>query len=157
MTAYKIEGYASLFEEQDLSGDTIVRGAFQRSLRQRAARNVKMLFQHDHHKPIGVWSDLYEDVNGLFVRGQINDNTQLGRECAALLAQGALTGLSIGFNTVKATTPKAGRRLLEVDLWEVSLVTFPMLPQAQARLTEVEGSLAGAVPALQNLTELMRV
>ncbi len=129
-----IEGYASLFNACDQGGDVVQKGAYQRSLNSLTAsgRNVKMLWQHDPAQPIGIWDEVREDGKGLMVKGRLLDSVSRGREAAALLEAGAIDGLSIGYRTVRATKDDQGRRLLnEVELWEVSLVTFPMLPQAR--------------------------
>jgi hypothetical protein len=128
-----IEGYASLFGVKDLSDDIVVPGAFDGSLRRRGAEGLRLLYQHDTEEPIGIFAEAFEDAVGLFIRAAINLETRRGFEAMSLLAQGALTGLSIGFNVVKAErAPPRGRLLTEIDLWEVSLVTFPMLPGAEA-------------------------
>ena len=134
-------GYASLFGAPDLGHDIVERGAFAKSLRGRGAAGVRMLFQHDPAQPIGVWTELREDERGLFVRGQLTTGVARGREILALLKSGALDGLSIGFRAVKARKEAATglRRILEADLWEISVVTFPMLPQA--RIAQVKGVL----------------
>jgi HK97 family phage prohead protease len=129
-----IEGYASLFGECDQGGDVVRKGAYGNSLGALAAkaRSVKMLWQHDPAQPIGVWDEVREDAKGLWVKGRLLDTTQKGREAAALIAAGAIDGLSIGYRTLKATKNDKGQRLLtELELWEVSLVTFPMLPSAR--------------------------
>ena len=140
------EGYASLFGIVDLGRDTVMPGAFAESLARRGAGGVRLLWQHDPSQPIGVWQVLREDARGLFVRGRLNPAVARAREVFALLRQGAIDGLSIGYRTVTARTePRTGvRRLLKVDLWEISLVTFPLLPQA--RVTAVKASLATADP-----------
>jgi len=130
----KIEGYASYFGEVDRGGDIVARGAYAASLHALGAKGgqVKMLWQHDPAQPIGVWDEVREDARGLFVKGRILADVAKGREAAALIAAGAIDGLSIGYRTVKATKDDKGRRLLtELELWEVSLVTFPMLPSAR--------------------------
>lgn len=133
-----IEGYASLFGEADQGGDVVARGAFGASLQRLAAlgRKVKFLWQHDPARPIGVWHDVREDARGLWVRGEILPEVTQGAEALALMRAGAVDGLSIGYRTVKAEASgkTGGRRLLEIDLWEVSLVTFPMLPAARAMI-----------------------
>jgi HK97 family phage prohead protease len=92
-----------------------------------------MLWQHDAGEPIGVWETVEEDSAGLHVSGRLLQEVRRGAEAAALLRAGAIDGLSIGYQTRKATRlPGGRRRLIEVDLWEVSLVTFPMLPEARA-------------------------
>lgn len=131
-----IEGYASLFGDRDRGGDVVERGAYARSLTRLAAegRQVKMLWQHDPAQPIGVWDEVREDDKGLFVRGRLLDTVARAREAAALIAARAIDGLSIGYRTVRAVKNGEGRRLLrELELWEVSLVTFPMLPSARVR------------------------
>lgn len=152
----RIEGYASVFGRRDQGGDTVEAGAYAASLAALAARGgrVKMLWQHDPAQPIGVWDEVREDATGLFVRGRILDEVARGREAAALLAAGAIDGLSIGYRTVQATRDGKGRRTLaELDLWEVSLVTFPM--QAEAR---VRGKAAepGADETWRDLARIFR-
>jgi Escherichia/Staphylococcus phage prohead protease len=126
-------GYASLFGEVDLGQDLVMPGAFRDSLRARGTQGVKLLFQHDPNEPIGVWLELYEDGKGLFARGRLMPEVARAREVLSLMRAGALDGLSIGFRTVKGRTdPKSGvRRLDTIDLWEISIVTFPMLPEAR--------------------------
>ncbi len=128
-------GYASLFHVRDEGGDIVLPGAFAASLRRRGARGVRMLWQHDPARPLGVWLALREDARGLFVHGRLALNTRQGREAAELLRMGALDGLSIGFRTLRAShdRPRKARLLRAVDLWEISLVTFPMLSGARAR------------------------
>lgn len=129
-----VSGYASVFGRRDQGGDVVLKGAYAASLAGLAAagRRVKMLWQHDPAEPIGVWEEVREDEHGLWVKGRLLTEVTRGREAAALLAAGAIDGLSIGYRTVKADRDGAGlRRLAELDLWEVSLVTFPMLPEAR--------------------------
>lgn len=129
-----VEGYASLFGKRDQGGDTVQAGAYGASLQALAAqgRRVKMLWQHDPGQPIGVWEEVREDAKGLYVKGRILTEVDRGREAAALLSAGAIDGLSIGYRTLRAERDAKGQRLLaEVELWEVSLVTFPMLPEAR--------------------------
>lgn len=134
-------GYASLFGKVDLAKDVVERGAFAASLRQRGAAGVRMLFQHDPDQPIGTWTEIREDARGLFVRGRLAGDVARAREVLALLRGKALDGLSIGFRTVRARADRTAgvRRILEADLWEISVVTFPMLPEA--RVAQVKGRL----------------
>lgn len=130
----RIEGYASRFGACDQGGDVVAKGAYGASLKRLGAegRMVKMLWQHDPAQPIGIWDEVREDGQGLYVKGRLLDCVEKGREAAALIAAGALDGLSIGYRTLKATKNDKGQRLLtELELWEVSLVTFPMLPSAR--------------------------
>ena len=129
-----IEGYASRFGLPDHGGDIVAAGAFAASLARLAARGdkVRMLWQHDPAKPIGVWDEIREDATGLWVKGRLLHDVTLAREAATLIEAGAIDGLSIGYRTIRAEKDRQGRRVLnEVELWEVSLVTFPMLPEAK--------------------------
>ena len=129
-----VEGYASVFGLRDRGGDVVMPGAYAASLARlaQAGGRVRMLWQHDQGQPIGVWDEVAEDARGLRVKGRILTDVARGREAAALMAAGAVDGLSIGYRTLRAEKlPEGGRRLIELDLWEVSLVTFPMLPVAR--------------------------
>ncbi len=133
------EGYASLFGVADLAKDVVVAGAFAASLARRGARGVRMLWQHDPAEPIGAWLSLEEDARGLKVRGRLNLAVARAREIHALMGQGALDGLSIGYRVERARRDRTGlRRLEQVDLWEISVVTFPMQPAA--RIEAVKGA-----------------
>lgn len=146
----EIAGYASLFGAADQGGDVVQAGAYGASLA-RLARNggtVKMLWQHNPSQPIGVWDEVREDGKGLYVRGRLLTEVQAAREAHVLLQAGAMDGLSIGYRTLRSEKAAAGQRLLhEIELWEVSLVTFPMLPEArvQAEVADPEADLARAL------------
>ena len=130
-----VEGYASLFGELDQARDMMMRGAFAETLFARGIRRVPMLFQHDPSEPVGIWLELREDHRGLFARGRLIPEVARGRELLSLLRAGAIDGLSIGFRTSKARIdPRTRiRRIYAVDLWEISIVTFPMLAGARVR------------------------
>ncbi len=141
----KIEGYASLFGVRDQGGDVVQPGAYGTSLRalHASGRRVKMLWQHEPREPIGVWDEVGEDANGLFVQGRLLTEVARAREAAALVEAGAIDGLSIGYRTIRAAKDSHGRRVLsEIELWEVSLVTFPMLPEARVDPRREESELA---------------
>lgn len=125
-------GYASVFGDVDQGRDVVQVGAFTKSLAKRPASRVKMLRGHDTSEPIGIWTSLQEDTRGLKVSGQLILDTVKGRETYALLKAGALDGLSIGFRTVKDRLDrvKGVRHIEEIDLHEISIVTFPMLQSA---------------------------
>jgi HK97 family phage prohead protease len=129
----EISGYASLFGATDQGGDVVQAGAYGGSLAKLAAsgRTVKMLWQHDPARPIGVWDEVREDARGLFVKGRLLLEVQAAREAHVLLKAGAIDGLSIGYRTIRAEKAAGSRLLHEIELWEVSLVTFPMLPEAR--------------------------
>ena len=140
-----IAGYASLFGVEDGGRDVVAPGAYCDSLARASAegRRIAMLWQHDPAQVIGVWDEVREDARGLWVKGRLLSAVGRGREAAALVAAGALDGLSIGYAVRRATKDAGGRRVLkELELWEVSLVTFPMLSSARvgaksARLRDV--------------------
>lgn len=134
-----IEGYASLFGEIDASRDMVMPGAFAGTLKRRGLRRIPMLFQHDPAEPVGIWLDLREDHRGLFARGKLIPEVLRARELLALLRAGTADGLSIGFKTLQARIdPKTRvRRLHEIDLWEISLVTFPLLAGARVQSVSV--------------------
>jgi HK97 family phage prohead protease len=117
----------------DRSRDMVAPGAFRETLELRGLRRIPMLFQHDPAEPIGVWLELKEDWRGLYARGRLIPDVQRAREVLALLKSGAIDGLSIGFRTVKARVdPQTKvRKLHHIDLWEISVVTFPLLDGAR--------------------------
>jgi HK97 family phage prohead protease len=142
----EFEGYASLFNLPDLGRDVIEPGAFARSLARRGPSGIRLLWQHDPSEPLGHWLSLIEDQRGLKVRGRLAMAVKRAREVHALMRAGAVDGLSIGFRTIRSRAdPRGQRRLLEIDLWEISIVTFPLLPQA--RITGVK-TLAGRAASL---------
>ena len=128
-----VEGYASLFGEVDLGKDALAPGAFARSLAKRGAAGGRMLYQHDPAEPLGRWRTIREDERGLYVEGVLSQGVARAREVHQLMKSGALDGLSIVFQTVRSKTDRQTgvRRILEADLWEISIVTFPMLPSAR--------------------------
>ena len=137
-----VEGYASLFGEIDQARDMVMPGAFAGTLHTRAIQRVPMLFQHDPSEPIGIWQELREDHRGLFARGRLIPEVARARELLSLLKAGAVDGLSIGFRTVRGRIDPTTRirRLTAVELWEISIVTFPLL--AGARVRAVKHSLS---------------
>lgn len=128
-----IEGYASLFGEIDQARDMVMPGAFTQTLKLRGLRKIPMLFQHDPAEPVGVWLEMKEDLRGLWARGRLIPDVTRARELLALLQAGAVDGLSIGYRTQRGQIePKTRvRKLYQVDLWEVSIVTFPLLNGAR--------------------------
>jgi HK97 family phage prohead protease len=134
-----VEGYASLFGAIDQARDMVMPGAFARTLGERGVRRVPMLFQHDPAEPVGIWDELREDVHGLFARGRLIPDVVRARELLALLRAGTADGLSIGFRTTRARVDPQTRvrKLFDLDLWEISIVTFPLL--TGARLRAVKG------------------
>ncbi len=134
-------GYGSIFGNKDLGNDVMVQGAFAKSIASKGPKGVKLLYQHDAKEPIGVFDEIIEDRKGLRVKGRLAMGTQKGREVYELMKMGAIDGLSIGYRV----SPKGAdydergkkRMLKEVDLMEISAVTFPM--NTRARVQAVKG------------------
>jgi HK97 family phage prohead protease len=144
------EGYASLFGVADLGKDVVMPGAFAQSLRKRDAGAVRLLWQHDPATPIGRWLSIEEDRRGLRVRGKLNLAVERARDIHALMREGAVDGLSIGFRVerARAERPTGLRRLEKLDLWEISVVTFPMLPGARVEtVKQTSSSLSSSIRA----------
>lgn len=121
-----VMGYGSVFGNRDNGGDVVMPGAFKASI--DSGRKPKMLWQHDPAQPIGAWDEMREDENGLYLKGRIPKGATKGGEVAALIAMGGIDGLSIGYRTkeYEIDTKTATRRLMKLDLFEASVVTFPM-------------------------------
>ncbi len=143
-----VEGYGSVFGVRDNYDDVIAKGAFIQSLKDHKAAGTMpaMLWQHDADKPIGVWTEMVEDEKGLRIKGQLAMETVKGKEAHALLKMGAINGLSIGFMSKQWAYDRETevRTLTEIDLWEVSLVTFPA--NEKARVTNVKSADEMATP-----------
>lgn len=131
----KFSGYISRFDEVDGGNDVVLKGAFLRSLKQHREnkRTVPVLWQHDHGIPIGRWLDLKEDNIGLFGEGELAIGVQKAEEARTLMKMDVATGISMGYTTRRKHTDEKTkvRSLIEVDLWEGSIVTFPMLDTAR--------------------------
>lgn len=126
----RFAGYAALFDIADAGRDTIRRGAFAKTLSARTAP-LPLYWQHRADQPIGVIEHIAEDARGLRVIARIDRPES---RAAHLLAQGSVNGLSFGFRTRAARQSAAGRELLEIDLFEVSLVTRPLQHGARVHL-----------------------
>ncbi|MBN9305640.1 MAG: peptidase U35 [Devosia sp. 67-54] len=155
----RFAGYASVFGEVDDGGDIVMPGAFRKSLGLRGRHRVKMLFQHDPKEPVGTWDKVAEDGFGLWVEGRLVGEVPRADALRRLIAKGAVDGLSIGFRTVKSTRdPRSGhRRLWEIDLWEISIVTFPMMDRARiapgtagGRKARLDRSLEAAISVFKH-------
>lgn len=133
----RFSGYASVFNVVDNHNDIIVRGAFQNTIKDRG-KSIKLLWQHKQDEPIGVFEQMFEDEMGLYVQGRLLLDVARAREAYALLKQGAISGLSIGYSPVqyKIDAGNGTRILSAIELWEISLVTFPA--NAAASVTVVK-------------------
>lgn len=147
-------GYGSIFGNKDLGNDVVVEGAFAKSIGQKGAKAVKLLYQHRQDEPIGVFDEIVEDRRGLKVKGRLAMGTQRGREVYELMKMGALDGLSIGYRVdpkgVDYDEKRKRRYLKSVDLMEISAVTFPMNPRARVQ------AVKGAERTVREWEELLR-
>lgn len=130
-----VDGYASVFGIIDRGGDIVMPGAFKASLAEWKRKKAfpPMLWQHDSWNPVGIWSEMVEDEKGLRVKGDLVLEVPQAASARALMLAGAVKGLSIGYRTVDYEIDRQTgvRKIKKAELWEVSLVTFPMLPEAQ--------------------------
>lgn len=146
-------GYACIFNHVDLGNDVIMPKAFEASLREKAPQNISMLWQHDPNQPIGRWEEMKIDQTGLFVVGRLSTDTSQGHDVAVMIEDNVVDGLSIGFKTRRAvqSAKQAARYIHEIDLWEISVVTFPM--QLNARIkpqkTDLSVRIGEAATALR--------
>lgn len=152
------EGYGSIFGNIDSDGDVIEPGAFQKSLMLHQSNHTQpaLLWMHDPYSPVGRYLEVREDSRGLYVKGRLILESTQGRDAYALIKGGAINGLSIGYVPKNWEFDKAAktRKLKEVDLWEVSLVTFPA--NALARVMTVKNKIAaGEIPTLRDMERLL--
>lgn len=137
----RFAGYASVFEGVDAYGDTIVKGAYDHTLRTHG--QPKMFVQHDSSGlPIGKWISIKEDDHGLLVEGEFTPGMARAEEARAALMHGTVDGLSIGYLLKKGDfedKPDKGRVIRRVSkLVEVSIVAFPADAGARIDLASVK-------------------
>lgn len=153
-------GYGSVFHNEDSYGDVVRPGAFKKSLAEWAKKDrlPPMLWQHDRREPIGVFTKMVEDEKGLFVEGRLLiDDIPQARAAYALLKEKALGGMSIGYREIliEQDHDEKVTNLLELDLWEVSVVTFPA--NEEATVDSVKSALAGGgLPTLPEFEKFLR-
>lgn len=147
-------GYASTFGNKDQGGDIVMPGAFERSLKAKGPRGVKMLADHDPRQRIGVWTAIEEDSKGLKVEGRLLTEKSNAREAYVDLKAGALDGLSIGGRTASDAYDgrKRARLIKEFDLYEISLVSFPM--NELARIEAVKA--AARIKTIREFEDFLR-
>jgi HK97 family phage prohead protease len=138
------EGYLSVWDVVDHGSDSVKKGAFTKTLAEKAkaGRFFPILWYHNPYEPLGVFTEMREDAKGLYVKGKLNLEVQAAREKYALLKQGAIDSMSIGYTALKWETKNGIRYLQELKLWEGSLVTFAM--NEDALVTSVKASGAGS-------------
>ncbi|MAD75155.1 MAG: HK97 family phage prohead protease [Rheinheimera sp.] len=147
----EFEGYGSVFGVKDTYGDIVTPGAFAESLKVWGSKKrlPAMLWQHRMDEPIGIFTDMYEDETGLFVKGRLLvEDDPMARRAHAHMKAGSISGMSIGYilKDWEYDKTKEAYILKHIELWEVSLVTFPA--NDEARVAEVKSALSsGDVPA----------
>lgn len=157
------EGYGSVFGNVDSYNERVMRGAFKKSLAEHAQKGTKvlMLWQHSPDDPIGVWEELKEDDKGLFGRGRLILEVRKAQEVFALIKAGAITGLSIGYRVVNATQDGDVLNLNELDVREISPVSFPAndLARVTAKSERLEVFAArlrsGEKPQIKEFEEIL--
>lgn len=147
-------GYGSMFGNIDNGRDMVMPGAFAESVAAKGPKGVKMLWQHDPSQPIGMWTAIEEDRKGLKLTGKLLLTVSKAREAYEMMKAGIVDGLSIGFRTLTESydTEKGGRgyrKIEKADLWEVSVVTFPM--NTRASVTAVK-----SMPTDRELEAMLR-
>jgi hypothetical protein len=147
------EGYGSVFNITDKGGDIVVPGAFAETLSaaKAAGRLPAMLWQHNPREPIGVYTEMEEDAVGLRVKGKLALKTARGAEAYELMKMGALSGMSIGYRVRDDSWDRVTdvRTIKKADLFELSLVTFPM--NDASRISAVK-----SIEELESLSEIER-
>jgi hypothetical protein len=133
-----IIGYGSVFGNVDRGGDVVMPGAFANSI--ASGRKARMLWQHNPNEVIGAWRKISEDEKGLHLEGELADIPR-GNDAAKLLKMDALNGLSIGYRVLRDEWKGDTRLILEAELWEVSVVTFPMNESATIDAVKAAGML----------------
>lgn len=156
----EFEGYGSVFGVKDSYSDIVTAGAFSKSLSAWTLKGClpALLWQHKQDEPIGVYTEMREDANGLFVKGRLLiDDDPLAKRAHAHMKAGSLSGLSIGYSLKDYEYDKAkdAFMLKEIDLWEVSLVTFPA--NDEARISNVKSAIAaGELPRPREFERVLR-
>lgn len=149
----QIEGFAAAYNNVDHGGDIILPGAFAKTLRGR--KSLPMLLYHDGRRPVGVWNAFEDSDRGLKIKGRITTVSADGAEALALVRDGALAGLSIGYRSVKERYTDTARELIELSLLETSLVAVPMNDRAQVtKVKHIAGG--GKLPSLSDFEEFLR-
>ena len=153
-------GYGSVFDNIDSDGDVVRAGAFEQSLQSWRAKGrlPPMLWNHNRDEPIGVYTKMAEDARGLYVEGRLLiDEVPRAKAIHALIKQKGIGGMSIGYRLKKyeRDTDTDTTDLLEIDLLEVSLVTFPA--NEAATFSSVKDALAaGSLPSLSEFEQFLR-
>lgn len=156
----EFSGYGSVFGVKDSYSDIVIKGAFAKSLAawKDKGRLPALLWQHRMDEPIGLYTKMEEDDEGLYVEGRLLiDDDPMAKRAHAHMKAGSITGLSIGYslNDYEYDKEKVAFVLKEIELWEVSLVTFPA--NDQARINDVKNALlSGDIPDPRTIEKALR-
>lgn len=137
-------GYASVFGNVDLGGDIVEPGAFKRTI-EHTKGQVPILFMHDPTKPVGLGASATEDGKGLLVEGDLDMNTQLGRETYSGMKMGYISQMSIGYKAIKKEYKDGARHLQEIAMPEYSLITKGFAMNPEADITQVKADFNAAL------------
>lgn len=150
------EGYASIFGNRDRGGDVVVKGAFSRTISERLPQKLIKVFR-DHRDPVGMPLEIREDDRGLFVRGQLNLDKQVGRETLAELKSGELAHMSFAYDVVRDEVDRDTdtRKLLELTLYEFGPVRWPMNDAARVESVKAIREALGTSPTALTLPDAM--
>lgn len=154
-----IEGYASVFGVRDSYNEVVMPGAFAKSLakHQREGTYPLMLWQHNPDEPIGVWLDMHDDGKGLWVKGRVLKGVRRAEEALIMMREKAVQGMSIGYREVDVEPSSNGeaRKLIELELYEASIVSFPA--NRRARVESVKQILQdGQLPSMPEFEKYLR-
>jgi len=149
-----VKGYGSYFDNKDADNDVIMRGAYQKTIKENGER-VKYLYQHNMMQPIGKMNELYEDEKGLMFVAEV-PKTQLGKDVIELMKAGVITENSVGILPIQKEDRGDYRELKEVKLFEISAVT--LAANDQAKIMDVKGSkvIDDIYKRYDNLCKLIR-
>jgi HK97 family phage prohead protease len=142
-----LEGYASVFGVRDSYNEVVMPGAFSDSLakHKREGTFPMMLWQHDASEPIGIWAELSDDGKGLRAKGDllIDQSVPQADKVYSLLKAKAVRGMSIGYREIDVTPPENGgpRKLVQLELMEVSIVSFPANTRARVEAVKAEDEI----------------
>lgn len=147
----QFEGYASVFNIADSYGDIVVQNAFKKAISDFGkGKKPKLLWQHDTREPIGVIEDIYEDDYGLFIKGRLLLELPKAKEAYCLLINHAIEGLSIGYQLLNSYYKGGKRYLTDIDLAEISIVTFPACKPATVESIKTNNNLINTIRTINN-------
>lgn len=150
---YEMSGYASVFNILDEQNDVVCKGAFSKSIEEFNNKKPKLLWQHDPQFPIGVIEEMFEDDYGLFIKCKLIPGIQKSEEVFTMLKCGAIEGLSIGYKVKEKNIVRGKRYISNLELLEISVVTFPACPEALVKEIKSYGDLEKIMNLLKSIAK----